>query len=200
MWTLPFWNRIGRININLYIYASYLLLFINYVLRFFSSFVLNSHHPYLFFNKDSNSFTFFGLNINATGDLVHKRSNGSNDIIEPGLMSTELCGTLSENMKFDIVNFSSDYEKLPRYKQIIKKSLFGISILNQTYILISLIKLHRLSFKWKFNITSIFFYLIESNKSIYKILVVKYSEFYCGLTTGHFHASIFCGNLLFEIS
>ena len=82
--------------------------------HFFSCKYHISHHPYLFFNKDGNTFTFFGLNINAAGDLVHKRSNGSNEIIEPGLMSSDLCGTLSENMKFDIVNFSSDYEKLQR--------------------------------------------------------------------------------------
>ena len=73
-----------------------------------------SHHPYLFFNNDGSTFTFFGLNINAAGDLVFKAKNGANKIVEPGLMTSGLYGVLMENMKFDIVNLATDYERLPR--------------------------------------------------------------------------------------
>ncbi|XP_066918681.1 E3 ubiquitin-protein ligase rnf213-alpha-like [Clytia hemisphaerica] len=91
-----------------------------------------SHHPYLFFNKDGGTFTFFGLNINQAGDLVHKRPNGSNEIVEPQLMNSKLHGILSENMKFDIVNFASDYQKLPREKKltILYRVLIGGSDFN----------------------------------------------------------------------
>ena len=81
--------------------------------NFLTFFIYFSHHPYLFFNNDGSTFTFFGLNLNTSGDLVHKSGHHS-DIVETALMKQELYGVLSENMKFDIVNFQTDYESLPR--------------------------------------------------------------------------------------
>ena len=59
---------------------------------------LSSFHPYIFFNKDHNSMTFIGFNVNNNGDLIDPIKKKS--ICQSLLPSALLKGLRAQNVKF----------------------------------------------------------------------------------------------------
>ena len=54
-----------------------------------------SSHPYLFFNQDHTTMTFFGFNVDITGNLFDADTQ---QIIKENIMSTELYRDISRQM------------------------------------------------------------------------------------------------------
>lgn len=70
----------------------------------------HSHHPYLFFNNDGITFTFFGFRI-VNGDLLDQETD---ELIEKDIMTKDLYEVIVKSMQNDIINFETDFEKLDR--------------------------------------------------------------------------------------
>ncbi|XP_060590374.1 E3 ubiquitin-protein ligase rnf213-alpha-like [Ruditapes philippinarum] len=70
-----------------------------------------SPHPYLFFNADSQTFTFLGFYINNFGDLVDIHSN---EVLEKRIMSRTLFRALLQNG----VPIKEDFDSLQRKDKI----------------------------------------------------------------------------------
>ena len=95
------------------VYQIELAININNKIGFFVDFFLCSFHPYLFFNQDNISFTFFGFNVTENGDAVDPATS---KVIEPKIMSSELRTALMDVDKN--VNLLEDYRKWNRYVQL----------------------------------------------------------------------------------
>lgn len=70
-------------------------------------FLILSPHPYLFFNQDHITMTFFGFYINSNGDLVDP---GTKRILEKGLMSKPL----RNGLQAQLVDFTTNTENLKK--------------------------------------------------------------------------------------
>ena len=56
--------------------------------------ILNSYHPYLFFNEDGISITFVGFNVTPNGDIIDPINNR---VIEAGAMKKQMHTGLRAN-------------------------------------------------------------------------------------------------------
>ena len=66
-----------------------------------------SYHPYLLFNQDADSFTFFGFYVNKDG---HATDPVSNSVIMNHIMSRDLRKALSDN-KIDMSENCHKWER-----------------------------------------------------------------------------------------
>ena len=75
----------------------------SYQLLFSFNTLLDSPHPYIFFNQDRMTMTFLGFLLSANGDLLNPVNK---EILEPQLMNATLRGQL----KVQGVDFDKNYE------------------------------------------------------------------------------------------
>ena len=111
---------------------------------------LYSSHPYLFFNQDRMSFTFFGFVVTSDGDLCDLTKPGV--ILERGIMTKQLC----TGLKAQRVDLYEDYRQWPKDVMIQKIStVMGIEWPHDpdpTYVLTvdNLIKILAIQMRFRF--------------------------------------------------
>ena len=71
----------------------------------------SSAHPYLFFNEDGNSMTFFGINITPDLSLIDPERG---DIIEENIIEQQLYDVLTQQMDGDFLNLETIFNELSR--------------------------------------------------------------------------------------
>lgn len=70
----------------------------------YESFFYCSPHPYIVFNKDGETFTFVGFNVNMFGNLIDPVNN---TVLERFVMTTKLWKELKSNN----VDFNDDFKR-----------------------------------------------------------------------------------------
>uniref|UniRef100_A0A7M5U071 RZ-type domain-containing protein n=1 Tax=Clytia hemisphaerica TaxID=252671 RepID=A0A7M5U071_9CNID len=74
-----------------------------------------SAHPYLFFNTDGNSMTFFGINITPNFDLIDPQTQ---IILKQKIIEQQLYQILDRQMAGDFVNFKTNFNSLSKLNKI----------------------------------------------------------------------------------
>ncbi|XP_066922902.1 E3 ubiquitin-protein ligase rnf213-alpha-like [Clytia hemisphaerica] len=74
-----------------------------------------SAHPYLFFNTDGHSMTFFGINITPNRHLIDPETQ---NIIKQNIMEKQLYEILDRQMAGDFINFRTNFNDLSKLNKI----------------------------------------------------------------------------------
>ena len=88
-------------------------------MQFFLYSIFYSSHPYLFFNEDHETVTFFGFNVDCSGNLIDP--DHSNTVIKKNIMSRNLYFNLNNQMKSmrnksEWESLNTNYNRLTRLK------------------------------------------------------------------------------------
>jgi len=74
-------------------------------------FIFYSAHPYLFFNEDHTSLTFFGINITPELELINPASG---EIIQENIIGRQLYDVLTQQMQGDFLNLQTNFNNLTK--------------------------------------------------------------------------------------
>lgn len=95
---------------NVFNYKNFFIVLYKSILIYFSLY-LCSAHPYLFFNKDGNSMTFFGINITPQLHLVNPETKA---ILMKNIIEKALYEILQTQMRSDFINLQTNFSTLAK--------------------------------------------------------------------------------------